>query len=142
VARGLPYKSPCGPRSNLSLRPLLYSSFTRAPVGTDSERTASSLLSRLEEKKQERWEEAVTSVKFSHSSRQAWRTINKLTGRSGRSSHQCPVSANSIASQLVKNGAHGTSDCKSARLVNKELSDLWKIPTPEVHGISEAFRPN
>jgi len=47
-------------------------------VGTDSDRTASSLLSRLEEKKQERWEEAVISVKFSHSSRQAWRTINKL----------------------------------------------------------------
>jgi len=43
---------------------------------------------------------------FSHSSRKAWRTINKLTGRPGRSSRLCPVSANSIASQLVKNGAH------------------------------------
>jgi len=42
---------------------------------------------------------------------------------------------------LVKNGAHNTSDCESTRLVNKELSDLWKIPTPEDHSISEPFRP-
>jgi len=70
----------------------------------------------------------------------AWRTINKLTGRSGPSFHQCPVSANSIASQL-KNGAHRTGDCKSTRLVKKELSDLWKNPTPEGHSISEPFGP-
>jgi len=93
-------------------------------VGTDSERAASSLLSRLGQKKQERWEEAVNSIDFSHSSRKAWRAINKLTGRSGRSSRLCPVLANSIATQLVKNGAHSSRDCKSTRLVNKELSDL------------------
>ena len=40
----------------------------------------------------------------------------------------CPVSANSIALQLVKNGAHKTSDCEPTRLVNKQLYDLWKIP--------------
>jgi len=36
--------------------------------------------------------------------------------------------------------AHRTGDRKSTRLVNKELSDLWKIPTPEGHNISEPFR--
>jgi len=95
----------------------------------------------LGQKKQERREEAVNSTDFSHSSRKAWRTINKLTGRSGRSFHQCPVSANSIATQLVKNGAHRTGDRESTRLVNKELSDRWKIPTPEGQSISEPFRP-
>ena len=60
-----------------------------------------------EAKNQVRWEEAVNSIDFAHSSRKAWSTISKLTGRSGRSSHLCPVSANSIASQLVKNGAQG-----------------------------------
>jgi len=83
-----------------------------------------SLLSRLQQKKQQRWEEAINSIDFLHSSRKAWKTINKLTGRSGRSSRVCPVSANSIASPLVKNGAHKTSDRESTRLVNKELSDL------------------
>jgi len=110
-------------------------------VGTASDRAASPLLSRLLQKKQERWEEAVNSIDFLHSSRKAWRTINKLTGRSGRSSHLYPLSANSISSQLVKNGTHKTSDRESTKLVNKQLSDVWKIPTPEDHSISEPFRP-
>jgi len=43
--------------------------------------------------------------------------------------------------QLVKNRAHKTGNRKSTRLVNKELADLWKIPTPEGHSISEPFKP-
>ena len=107
---------------------------------TDTDRATSSLLSLLEQKMQERGEEAVNSIDFSHSSRNAWSTIKKLTGRSGRSSHLCPVLANSIASQLVKHGAHRTRDGESTRLVDKELSNLWKILTPEGHSISEPFR--
>ena len=60
-----------------STRPSI-ASFIRAPVGTASDRAASSLLSRIQKKKQERWEEAVNSIDFSHSSHKAWRTINKL----------------------------------------------------------------
>jgi len=41
----------------------------------------------------------------------------------------------------MKNRAHRTGDREPTRLVNKELSDLWKIPTPEGHSISEHFRP-
>ena len=82
----------------------LYRSFTRAPVGTASDKAVSSLLSRLQQKKQERWEEAVNYIDFSHSSRKAWKIIIKLTGRSGRSFHQSTVAANSIAMQLVKKG--------------------------------------
>jgi len=115
----------------------IYRSFIRAPVGNVSDRAASSLLSRLQQK-QERREEAVNSIDLSHSNPKARRTI---TGRSGRSSRVCPVSANSIASQLVKNGAYKTSDREPTKLVSKQLSDLWKIPTPEGHSISEPFRP-
>jgi len=46
-----------------------------------------------------------------------------------------------IATKLVKDGAHRTGDREPTRLVNKELSDRWKIPTPEGHSISEHFRP-
>ena len=67
-------------------------------------------------------------------------STNLLAGL-GRFFRVCPVLANSIASQLVKNGAHKTSDHETTRLVNKQLSDLWKIPTPEGHSISEPFRP-
>jgi len=64
-------------------------------------------------------------------------STNLLASRSGRSFRLWPVSANSIASQLVKNGAHRTGDRESTRLVNKQLSNQWKIPTPE----GEPFRP-
>jgi len=119
----------------------LYHSFIRTSVETDSDRAASSLLSRVQQKKQEQWEEAINSIDFSRFSSKAWRTINKLTGKFGCSSRQCPVSANSIASQLMKNGAHRTGDCESTRLINKQLSNLWKMPTPEGHSLSEPFRP-
>ena len=112
---------------------------TRAPVRTEFDRAALSLLSRIGQKK-EWWEEAVNSIDFLHSSRKGWRTINKLTGRSGRSFRLCHVSTNSITSQQVKNGAHRTGDREYTGLVNKELSDIWKIPTPEGHSISEPFR--
>ena len=36
----------------------------------------------------------------------AWRTLNNLTGRSRQSPRQCPVSANAISRQLVKNGKY------------------------------------
>jgi len=36
----------------------------------------------------------------------------------------------------------GTQDWepKSTRLINKDLSDLWKFPTPEGNGISGSFK--
>ena len=112
--------------------------FIRAPVGTDSDRASLSLLSWIEQKKQEHWEEAVSSIDFSHSSRKAWSTINNLTGRSGRSSHLCPISANSITSQLVKNQAHKNASHKST---NKKLSDPWKVQKPGGNSISGPFTP-
>ena len=50
-------------------------------MGTDSDRAVLSILSRHEGDRQERWEEAVHSIDFLHSSRKAWSTINKLTGK-------------------------------------------------------------
>jgi len=95
-------------------------------------------LSRVKQKRQERWEEAVNSIDFLHSGRKAWSTVSKLTGRSGPSSRLCPVSA---MSHLVKNAAHNTGSREPTRLTNKELSDLWKVPTPEGSSISGYFRP-
>jgi len=65
----------------------------------------------------------------------------QFNGMSGRSSRLCPISVNSIASQLVKTGAHRTGNRESTKLVNKQLSDLWKIPKPEGRSTSYPFRP-
>ena len=120
---------------------LYRSSFLWAPVGTGPDRVASSLVSRLSQKRQEQSEEAVNSSEFSHSSRKAWSIINKLTGRYGHSFRLCPISANSIASQLVKNGAHKTVNRESTKLNNKQLSDLWKVPPHEGDNIPGSITP-
>jgi len=75
--------------------------------------------------RQKRWEKAVNSIDFLHSSCKAWSTINKLTGRSVCSSRLCSVSVNSITSQLVKNGPHKTGILEPTTRTNKELSDQW-----------------
>ena len=62
-------------------------------------------------------------------------TNTKFTGRSRRSFCLCPVS------QLVKNEAHKTESRKSIRLVNKQLSNLWKVPTTQGNNIAGPFRP-
>ena len=84
----------------------LYQHFLQSPGGPDSDRAATALLTRLDGKRRNRWSETVRSIDFSHSSRLAWNTINNLTGRSRQSPRQCPVSADAIASQLVKNGKY------------------------------------
>ena len=82
---------------------------------------------------------SVRSIDFSHSSRKAWSTLNNVTGRSRHSPRHCPVSANVIASQLVRNGKYEAVDRKSSRLVFQEVSDLWRATTPDAVNISDNF---
>ena len=75
----------------------------------------------------------------SHTSRKAWSILNNLIGRSRHSPRQCSVSANAIASQLVRNGKYEAVDRKGSRLVFQEVSDLWKATTPDAVNISDSF---
>ena len=108
----------------------LYQAFLSSSQGAESGGTASALLDRLDYKRKERWTEAIHSIDFSHSSRTAWSIINNLTGRSRHSPRQCPISSNSIATQLVRNGTYKGADRESSRLVAKEVSDLWRANPP------------
>ena len=119
----------------------LYQTFLRAPQGEARNTAASTLLARLHDKRTERWSEAVNTIDFTHISRLAWNTLNKPTGRSRTSRHPCPISANYIASQLGKNGVYRSKDHDPARLVVKEVSELWKIETPAGASISHDFTP-
>ena len=74
-----------------------------------------------------------------HSSRKAWSTLNNLTGRSRHSPRHCPVSADAIAAQLVRNGKYEAADCKASRLVYQKVSDLWRATTPDPVNISGTF---
>ena len=55
-----------------------------------------------------------------------WSFVNNFNGRSRHSLRHCPVSADAIASQLVRNGKYEAVDCKSFRLVDQHVPGLWK----------------
>ena len=65
--------------------------------------------------------------------------MNNLTGRSRHSPHHCLVSADAIASQLVRNGKYDAIDHKSSRLVSQEVSDRWRATTPDAVNIADNF---
>ena len=65
--------------------------------------------------------------------------MNNLTGRSRHSPRHCPLLADAIASQLVRNGKYEAVDCKSSRLVSQEVSDLWRATTSDAVNISDSF---
>ena len=65
--------------------------------------------------------------------------MNNLIGRSRHFHRHCPVSADAIASQLVRNEKYEAVDRKSSRLVFQEVSDLCKATTPDPVNISDKF---
>ena len=81
----------------------------------------------------------IRSIDFLHSSRKAWSILNNFTSRSRHSPRHCPVSADAIASQLVRNGKYEAADRKSSRLVSQEVSDLWRATTLNPVNISGNF---
>ena len=113
--------------------------FLQSPQGDDLSLAATSLLAKLDRNRRDRWSEAVRSIDFSHSSRKAWSNLNNHTGRSRHSPRHCPVSADAIASQLVRNGKYEAVDRKSSRLVSQEVSGLWKATTPDTVNIYDNF---
>ena len=65
--------------------------------------------------------------------------MNNFTGISQHSPRHCSISANAIASQLVKNRKYEAVDRKSSRLVSQEVSDFWRATTPNPVNISDNF---
>ena len=65
--------------------------------------------------------------------------MNNLTGRSRHSPRHCPVSADAIAFQLVRNEKYEAVDRKLSRFVFQEVSDLWRATIPDTVNISDNF---
>ena len=92
--------------------------------GNYSKRGATTMLTRLDKKRRCRWSEAVQSIDFSHSSRKARNILNNLIDRSRHSSRHCPISADAIASELLRNRKCEDVNCVPSRLISQEVSDL------------------
>ena len=67
--------------------------------------------------------------------------VKQLTGRSRQSHRQCPVSANAIASQLVKNEKYESANREISLSVMQELSDLSRATALDTVNISGDFSP-
>ena len=81
----------------------------------------------LNEKRRKRWTKTVESIDFTRSSRRARQTINRLTSRSTATS-KCPISANAIVTQLLKNGRFQHVDKDFARRTSHEVNQLSRAP--------------
>ena len=81
----------------------------------------------LNKKRKDRWEETVEGIDFTHSSRLAWKTFNRLTSRSPKPP-QCLVTANSIAEQLPTNCRFKNANKDHADAVKHYSSKLWQCP--------------
>ena len=110
----------------------LYNSYLGTDDSEDQRVTANALIAHLDQRRQERWIEAVTDIDFTHSSRKAWSSINRLTGRTS-AKKQCPVSPDDIAKQLVMNGMCTSRNKEFQRKVLRETSSFRYRPTLEEH---------
>ena len=116
----------------------LYRVFLRSD-GSNFSRAATALFTRLNRKRRDRWSEAVQNIDFLHFSRKVWSILNNLTGRSRLSPRHCPVSADAIASQLVRNWRYANVNLPSSRLISQEVSDFWRATTSIQVNISGNF---
>ena len=101
--------------------------FLTAIISEEASAKATDLMECLDIKCRQRWEDTVQGIDFTHSSRVAWKTFNRLTGRSSHPK-SCPVTANSIAHQLLANGNIKEADKKHDLSVKQESSKLWSAP--------------
>ena len=91
---------------------------------------ATNLHRRLDKKRRERWAETVASIDFTHSSKRAWQTLNRLTGRTSNPSI-CPITADAIASQLTNNGRFPDADKTFSRQTTSKVRDLCRAPSAD-----------
>ena len=78
--------------------------FAEDPYNEDTVRVGDALLDDISEAHRSKWKEMIESTDFTHSSRKAWKTINKLTKDYTAPQQQSKVTADQVAHQLLLNG--------------------------------------
>jgi len=107
----------------------LYHSFIRAPVGTDSDRATSSYYLGFNRSRSDGKKLLIPP------------TSRKLAVRRGEASANLLVGLDAPLACALSRQTPSPCNREHTRLVNKELFDLWKIPSTEGHSIFEPFRP-
>ena len=78
--------------------------FAVDPFNEDTVRVGDALLDEISEAQRSKWKEMIESTDFTHSSRKAWKTINKLTKDYTEPQQQGKATADQVDHQLLLNG--------------------------------------
>ena len=104
-----------------------YKEFVQAENKQSANLKAAVLMNHLNKKRNKRMEETVKGIDFTYSSRKACKTFNRLIGRKF-DSKQCPITANSIAKQLLASGRFRGFDKQRDLSVKRRCSKMWEVP--------------
>ena len=91
--------------------------------------TANKLLDYINNHRRSKWVSTVEETDMKHSSRKAWSTINKHTGKKNTSPNPNSISANAVAPCHLKNAKFQQPNKEFTRLVNRELRAEWNSPS-------------
>ena len=88
---------------------LLYDEYAQADTPEQFSSAATNLINHLNARRQEKWTQSITDIDFTHSSRKTWNKINNLIEKKSVKK-VCPISANLIANQVIRNGKFPNPD--------------------------------
>ena len=77
--------------------------FENDPFDCETTETGNRLSNEIAEAQQKKWETLIESTDFTHSSRKAWKSINKLSKDYVQLQQQCMVTVDQVAHQLFLN---------------------------------------
>jgi len=95
------------------------------------------LIDHLDAKRRQHWITTVENVDMKSSSRRAWSTLNKLTGRKNVSPNPNSMNPNSVASCLLSNGKFKNPNKEFTRDINRQLKEAWCSPSVDQNLCSE-----
>ena len=78
--------------------------YSSNPFAEGTLETGNKLIDTIKEEKKKRWEEVITSIDLTHTSRKAWQTIKKLSNDLTSPNLPCLVNSNQAAHHLLANG--------------------------------------
>ena len=98
--------------------------FENDPFNSETTETGNRLSDEISEVLQKKWQTLNESTDFTHSSRKAWKTINKLSKDYKQLQQQCKVTADQMAHQLLLNGkGNSTHPLSKAKITDNHITE-------------------
>ena len=95
--------------------------------------TAKELLNHIDIPRKSNWEDNVNEIDMKHSSRVAWQTINRLTGRNKKMQNSNDIKAKDMAKCLINNNKTAGINHEFTYCMNREIKQLWNSLSADSH---------